>query len=108
MTGGRDHLTHRLLLAVETPGRVAVILAVSQAWLCAMALVGYELGTAVLAGLALLSFLTGVGVVLVLDSARWRPGGIAVGALERPSLTEPLAASVGDPLPVTPVSSDPV
>jgi UDP-GlcNAc:undecaprenyl-phosphate GlcNAc-1-phosphate transferase len=106
MTGGRDHLTHRILLALGSPGRVAIVLASAQGLLCAMAVVGYELGTPALAGLALLSFLAGVVVILVLDSARWRPRGIAFGADHVRPLGEPLARHVPEPLPVTSVGSD--
>jgi UDP-GlcNAc:undecaprenyl-phosphate GlcNAc-1-phosphate transferase len=36
LTGGRDHLTHRLLTVVGTPQRVAIALASAQAALCAL------------------------------------------------------------------------
>jgi UDP-GlcNAc:undecaprenyl-phosphate GlcNAc-1-phosphate transferase len=91
VTGGRDHLTHRLLLSLRGPRAVAAVLAALQAVLCAAAIVGYELGTAGVAGLALTAFLIGVVAIFVLDTARWRPAGIAVGT------PEPLA---GQPAPV--------
>ena len=37
LTGGRDHLTHRLLLRLESPRRVAMVLAMTQALLCGAA-----------------------------------------------------------------------
>ena len=106
LTGGRDHLTHRLLLALRSPRWVAIALAVSQGLLCAMAVVGYELGTPVLAALALLSFLAGVAAVLVFDSARWRPGGIAPRPVQQQGVAEPLTRSIAEPLPVTSVGAD--
>ena len=77
MTGGRDHLTHRILLVARSPRIVALVLGAAQLTLCGLALTGYELGTLGLASLSLAAFLTGVCVVLVLDTARWRPAGIA-------------------------------
>jgi UDP-GlcNAc:undecaprenyl-phosphate GlcNAc-1-phosphate transferase len=38
LTGGRDHVTHRLLSFLRTPRRVAAVLAVVQALLCALTL----------------------------------------------------------------------
>lgn len=78
LTGGRDHLTHRLLLVLHTPRRVALVLALAQAGLCSLAIVGQELGTGATAGLAFAAFVTGLVAVFVLDSARWRPANIAV------------------------------
>jgi UDP-GlcNAc:undecaprenyl-phosphate GlcNAc-1-phosphate transferase len=83
VTGGRDHLSHRLLLAMGSPQAVAVALAVLQALLSTLAIVGYELGGGAVAWLALCVFLSGVVGVLVLDTARWRPAGIAFGRPEQ-------------------------
>jgi UDP-GlcNAc:undecaprenyl-phosphate GlcNAc-1-phosphate transferase len=91
MTGGRDHLTHRILLALHSPRSVAAVLALAQGALCSIAVLGYELGTGAVAGFAFAAFITGVAVILVLDKARWRPAGIAVGpqsiGVERASAT---------------------
>jgi UDP-GlcNAc:undecaprenyl-phosphate GlcNAc-1-phosphate transferase len=108
MTGGRDHLTHRMLLAAGTPRRVAIALATAQGLVCALAVAGYQLGTPVLAGLALVCFVAGVGVVVILDSPGWRPDGIAVGAVTPTHVGEPLTGNVGEPLPLTSARSDPV
>ena len=40
VTGGRDHLSHRLLPALRSPRAVAAALAVSQAALCVLAILG--------------------------------------------------------------------
>jgi hypothetical protein len=83
VTGGRDHLTHRLLLALHSPRAVAAVLALGQGLLCSAAIVGYELGEGAVAALAFAAFVAGVVAILVLDSARWRPAGIAVGTPEQ-------------------------
>jgi hypothetical protein len=45
LTGGRDHLSHRLLMRLRSPHRVALVLAAAQAALCAAAVAFAELGT---------------------------------------------------------------
>jgi UDP-GlcNAc:undecaprenyl-phosphate/decaprenyl-phosphate GlcNAc-1-phosphate transferase len=77
VTGGRDHLTHRLSLVLRSPRVVAGALAIVQATLCALAIAGDRLGTEVLGILAVLTTLLGLVTIAVLDSARWRPVGIA-------------------------------
>jgi UDP-GlcNAc:undecaprenyl-phosphate GlcNAc-1-phosphate transferase len=44
LSGGRDHLTHRLMRTVRSERRVALILAAGQALLCALAFGLHELG----------------------------------------------------------------
>lgn len=78
LTGGRDHLTHRLLLALRSPRAVAATLALAQAMLCALAIVGDHFGVAVLGGLAVGAVSLGVLAIAILDTARWRPPGIAL------------------------------
>jgi UDP-GlcNAc:undecaprenyl-phosphate/decaprenyl-phosphate GlcNAc-1-phosphate transferase len=92
MTGGRDHMTHRLLLAVRSPRQVAIILAASQGLLCGLAIAGYELNTVALVVVALASFVAGVAVILLLDTERWRPAGIAYGPLKPTAPVEPATA----------------
>lgn len=77
VTGGRDHLTHRLLLVLRSPRRVAGALAALQALLSGLAILGYELGGLGVAILALSVFVSGVMAILVLDSPRWQPAAIA-------------------------------
>lgn len=95
VTGGRDHFTHRLLLALGTPRRVAAKLALIQAALCALAIAGGRLGTAVLGASAIVAVSVGFIVIAVLDTARWRPADIAVG--ERSMSGQ--AQVAGQPLP---------
>jgi UDP-GlcNAc:undecaprenyl-phosphate GlcNAc-1-phosphate transferase len=95
MTGGRDHLTHRLLLVLRSPRVVAVVLAGVQAVLCGFAILGDQLGTAALGGFAVLAVLLGVVAIATLDTARWRPAGLT--AAPRPQ--QAAAPSVGvDPV----------
>jgi UDP-GlcNAc:undecaprenyl-phosphate GlcNAc-1-phosphate transferase len=79
VTGGRDHLTHRLLPALRSPRTVAAALALAQAALCALAIGGAGLGTAAVVTLALATATIGAFTIMVLDMPRWRPAGIAVG-----------------------------
>jgi len=79
LTGGRDHLTHRLLLALRSPRAVAATLALGQTMLCTLAIAGDDLGVAALGGLSLGAVLLGLLAIAVLDTARWRPPGIAFG-----------------------------
>ncbi len=80
VTGGRDHLTHRLLLARRSPRSVAAVLALGQAILCGSAIAGDQLGTGPLAVLTLAAVSLGVATIAVLETPRWRPAGIAVRA----------------------------
>jgi hypothetical protein len=77
MTGGWDHLTHRIMLAVHTPRRVALTLATTQLVLCGCAIGGYELGGSGVSAFAFAAFSAGLFAILVLDRPRWRPPGIA-------------------------------
>ena len=84
VTGGRDHLSHRLLSALRSPAEVAAALAVTQAGLCGLAIVAGRSSVEVLAILALIAVSLGVAAIAVLDSERWRPLGIpAAGARGR-------------------------
>jgi UDP-GlcNAc:undecaprenyl-phosphate/decaprenyl-phosphate GlcNAc-1-phosphate transferase len=97
LTGGRDHLTHRILLAVGSPRMVALALAFGQGLLCSLAILGYEFGAATLASLALAVFVAGLATVLQLDTAAWRPPGIAFG---RPVKAEAPVLSGSEPVAV--------
>jgi UDP-GlcNAc:undecaprenyl-phosphate/decaprenyl-phosphate GlcNAc-1-phosphate transferase len=77
VTGGRDHLTHRLLLRLRTPGAVAAALATSQVVLCVLAILAVQLGPGALLALAMPLIALGLIVILVLDGEQWRPVGIA-------------------------------
>ena len=92
MTGGRDHLTHRLLLVRRSPRAVAGVLAATQAILCACAIAGDRLGTDVLVVLSVTAAVIGALAIAVLETPRWRPAGIAVGAAAAPRAAVGLTA----------------
>ena len=94
MTGGRDHLTHRILLVARSPRSVAVVLAAAQLTLCGLALLGYDLGTAGLAVAAFAAFLAGLFAVVILDTDRWRPAGISAKKARGDDAKALVAASV--------------
>lgn len=73
MTAGRDHLTHRLLSRLDSPWRVALVLGLMQAWLCAAAIIGAEAGSIAIAGVAATAVIGGVVALGVLESGGWRP-----------------------------------
>jgi UDP-GlcNAc:undecaprenyl-phosphate GlcNAc-1-phosphate transferase len=79
LTGGRDHVSHRLLPVLRSPRRVALALAVCQATLCAVAIAAAQWSGEAVDVSGLSTVLLGVVVIAVLDSPRWRPAGIAVG-----------------------------
>lgn len=79
VTGGRDHLTHRLLLVLHTPRAVAAALACVQATLCALAIAADDSGPTMLGAIAIGAVSFGLIAIVTLDLARWRPAGIAVG-----------------------------
>jgi UDP-GlcNAc:undecaprenyl-phosphate GlcNAc-1-phosphate transferase len=78
VTGGRDHLSHRLLGVLGSPRMVAAALVAVQAMLCAVAVGADRWGSrGVLLIVALCAVLLGILAIAILDSARWRPAGIA-------------------------------
>jgi UDP-GlcNAc:undecaprenyl-phosphate/decaprenyl-phosphate GlcNAc-1-phosphate transferase len=93
VTGGRDHLTHRLLPRLHSARAVAAAVALLQALLCGVAIAGHELGTAGAAALAFATFVIGLAAIVVLDTERWRPAGIAL-VREQPHAPATAAESV--------------
>ena len=67
-SGGRDHMTHRLLPLLRSPRAVAAVLALAQASLCALAVTAVAIGT-------------GAGVVLAVSCASI--GAIVLWTFER-------------------------
>jgi UDP-N-acetylmuramyl pentapeptide phosphotransferase/UDP-N-acetylglucosamine-1-phosphate transferase len=100
VTAGRDHLTHRLLSRLGTERRVAVTLALVQAWLCLGAIVAAGVGRAALALVALAAVICGLVAVGVLDSLPWRPARAPVPPrpepTPRPGARYETAASSGE------------
>jgi UDP-GlcNAc:undecaprenyl-phosphate/decaprenyl-phosphate GlcNAc-1-phosphate transferase len=73
-SGGRDHLTHRLLTRLGDPRRVAVVIAAAQGVLLGLAIVLHELGgMAELLG-AGAAIVLGVGVIATLEMPGWARG----------------------------------
>jgi UDP-GlcNAc:undecaprenyl-phosphate GlcNAc-1-phosphate transferase len=84
LTGGRDHLTHRILAWAGSPWKVAAIVASAQTALSALAAVALELSsTAVL----LAGALYGLAAVVV----------IAIAEVERGESPSELSAFRGEP-----------
>jgi len=78
VTGGRDHLTHRLSLAVGSPRAVAATLALAQGSLCLVAVIGDQIGSVAIAAVAAVAAAAGVAAIAVLDTPRWRPADIVI------------------------------
>lgn len=72
-TGGRDHVTHRLLVRLRSTRKVALALGLGQALLCGAAVAGGQMGGPVLALLAGAGVAGGIAALLVLESPGWRP-----------------------------------
>ena len=79
VTGGRDHLTHRLLPALHTPRAVAAVLALVQAILCTSAIAGDRWGIAAIGVFAIGAVTFGAVTIGMLDTAHWRGTKLAVG-----------------------------
>jgi len=69
LSGGRDHLTHRLLPYLGTPRRVALVLALAQAALCALAFALFQLQPGQVAAAAAAYLLAGAGVIALLEGS---------------------------------------
>ena len=72
LSGGRDHLTHRLLEQLDSPRRVAIALAIGQA-ASALAILFRGLGTAGAAVGSIVTLLAGSALVAVVVSRQGEP-----------------------------------
>jgi UDP-GlcNAc:undecaprenyl-phosphate GlcNAc-1-phosphate transferase len=70
LTGGRDHLTHRVLARVGSSWKVAAMAATAQIALSALAAVALELGSAALVAAAALYGVAAVVVIAVAEPGR--------------------------------------
>jgi UDP-GlcNAc:undecaprenyl-phosphate GlcNAc-1-phosphate transferase len=68
LTGGRDHLTHRLLAMTGSPQAVAAMLATLQLALCAVALTAAENGRHAVLWSAAATLVIGIAVIAVLEN----------------------------------------
>jgi UDP-GlcNAc:undecaprenyl-phosphate/decaprenyl-phosphate GlcNAc-1-phosphate transferase len=67
-TGGRDHMTHRLLSDLSSPRHVAAVLALGQALLCGAGLVAFKGGTGTMIAAGFLFGAGALGAVILLES----------------------------------------
>ncbi len=87
LSGGRDHLTHRLLEQLDSPRRVAIALAIGQAAASALAILFLGLGTAGAAMGSIVTLLAGSALVAVVVSRQGEPA--RERAEPEPDLTRP-------------------
>jgi hypothetical protein len=99
VTGGRDHLTHRLLVRAGSPRRVALLLALGQSALAALAVGAFELGTGFGVPVAIAVVAAGIAAVAVLESPAWRT--------DRPAEATPAGGQAARGAPTT-VDADPM
>jgi UDP-GlcNAc:undecaprenyl-phosphate GlcNAc-1-phosphate transferase len=70
ISGGRDHLTHRLLRRMRSPRYVAVALALGQTLLVTMAIGGFELDRMAVWLLAAAGLIVGIAVIPLIERDR--------------------------------------
>jgi UDP-GlcNAc:undecaprenyl-phosphate GlcNAc-1-phosphate transferase len=70
MSGGRDHLTHRLLNVLRSPRGVALALGVTQAAACVVGFFLYDANISAIFAMATAYVLAGAGAIFVLE---WQP-----------------------------------
>lgn len=73
MTGGRDHLTHRMRARLGSPRMVAVALAVAQGAFCSAALLAAELAATPKLTVVLLAAMVAALALVVLERPGWAP-----------------------------------
>jgi UDP-GlcNAc:undecaprenyl-phosphate GlcNAc-1-phosphate transferase len=86
LTGGRDHLSHRLLGRLRTPRRVGAAMAGAQAGLGALAVLADRAGLTASVAIGLTAALAGLLTVAELDREQWRPAGIATAPMAAPGV----------------------
>jgi UDP-GlcNAc:undecaprenyl-phosphate/decaprenyl-phosphate GlcNAc-1-phosphate transferase len=89
LTGARDHLSHRLLLELRSPRRVALVLGAAQAVSSVIGIALYQASTAAVevAGLAYVA--GGIAAIIVFESPRFAAAG---GITRAGSLDQELSA----------------
>ncbi|MGH2950837.1 MAG: glycosyltransferase family 4 protein [Solirubrobacterales bacterium] len=70
LSGGRDHLTHRLLETLGSCRRVGIVLACGQAIFSALAIALLHIGSDAAAAGAGVTFLLGIGLIIAMESPR--------------------------------------
>ena len=89
VTGGLDHLSHRLRTRLGSPGAVAIALAATQVAVSTLAVVAVEYGRTAIIVAAMTCLATGAGAIALLEGPRWAASsGPAREALAE-TVTEP-------------------
>ena len=78
LSGGRDHLTHRLLAYVGTERRVALILAVAQAALCGLSIALFESDQSTVVAVTAVYLVIGAAIITTLESPILSPRPAAI------------------------------
>lgn len=96
LTGGRDHLTHRLRTRLGTPQAVAALLAVTQVALCVVAVTLSLTNPIALLPFAVLMVMAGASAIWQLESPPWfdQPAATEL-VFETLGLAEPAPAPAG-------------
>src|SRR5680860_935973 len=102
LTGGRDHMTHRLATRLGEPRRVAIALGTIQAVLGAVAVGVVQLGEGLVVSAWATWFVAATAAVVLLETAMWAPialfllAGLLGLVVARPAALRPAAlAAVG-------------
>ena len=74
LSGGRDHLTHRLLGMLGSERKVTLILAVMQAALCGLSIALFQLDQATVVAVTATYLAAGAAIVIALETAVISPG----------------------------------
>jgi len=96
VTGGRDHLSHRLLGALGSPRRVALALGIAQTGLSAVAVICDRAGAGAVISSSAIMLLGGIAAIAALDSTHWRqPATATATATATPTATATATATAG-------------
>ncbi len=104
LTGGRDHLTHRLAGRLGSPRRVALTLALAQLFVCGVTIGVSQAGVGWVLLAGGLSVIVAIVMLWQLESAAWfqQPAPKSAGAppeAEVGPLAEPVGRGLGTPVP---------
>jgi UDP-GlcNAc:undecaprenyl-phosphate/decaprenyl-phosphate GlcNAc-1-phosphate transferase len=84
LSGGRDHVTHRLLRWLPSPATVALVLGLAQAGLCLLTVALLRVGEAAALGAIAACLLLGAAIIAFLDAPRAQLMPQAEGPEPRP------------------------
>ncbi len=86
LSGGRDHLTHRLAHRLGSPDRVPLVLAAGQTVLCCVALAAMQAGPAGILAAGIVTAAAGAWAVSRLDGPTWFDAGAHAAVVRVESL----------------------